>query len=183
MLARFCLPQHHGEKAPVPSGLGNRILQECATLCVENAHKIITLIDDSSMLNETIGLLPWWYRVFYLHIASQHLIAAMLRPDVFAPTATESWNKAMSALRALEHLSPSVQRCIASFQAMWQKVVAIRSSNFSGGSRGSAPEAASDASYQHVFQHLGFDTDFLDFGVENMAWLGDVDWNPTINFS
>ena len=183
MLRRFCLPQAHKESAPtlVSSSLKNHILQDCATLCVENARKIITLMYDNHQPDIAIEILPWWYRVFYTYVASQHLIAAMLRPDVFASVVTESWSKATTIFSALEHLSPSVQRCVANFQTMWQKVNGIHSSYSLGAGQVSPPEGPSDSCYQDVFQHLGFD-EFPVSGLENVAWLGNNDWNLPMNF-
>ena len=167
MLARFCLPQSQAERVPVPvsQGLGDRILQDCATLCVENSQKMIAIVFDNYPLDAAIGILPWWYRVFYLYVATQNLIAAMLRPEVFAPVVLEPWGKAMAALGAHEHLSPSVQRCISTFQTMWHKVSGIPCPG---------SEAPSNACFQDVFEHLGFETELPLFGMENMAWLGNV---------
>ena len=178
MLVRFCLPQSQAERAPVPvdQGLGDRILKDCATICVENSQKMIALVYENYRPDAAIGILPWWYRIFYLYVASQHLIAAMLRPDVFAPVVLESWSKAMAALCAHEHLSPSVQQCISTFQTMWQKVTGMPYPV--GDQAVPPPEGPSNACFQDVFQHLGLETEFPLFGMENMAWLGNVDWNP-----
>ena len=143
-------------------------------LCVENSQKIIALVHESYRSEAAIGILPWWYRIFYLYVASQHLIAAMLRPDVFAPMVLESWSKAMSALCAHEHLSSSVQRCISTFRTMWQKVTDI---HYPGSDQALPPEGPSNAWFQDIFQHLGFEAENSLFSTENIAWLGNVDWN------
>ena len=173
ILVRFCLPQ--SASAPAVQGLEDRILQNCATLSVESAQKMITLMwqDSRPGPDATLGVVPWWYRVFYLSIASQHLIAAMLRPDVFRPAVVDHWNKAMEALCAHEHLSPCVSRCISSFRAMWQKVDDIHRP------AGDGDQAAPDV-FQDIIQHLGFEADdpMFNFGMEDMNWLGPFDWNP-----
>lgn len=173
MLARFCLPKSQAERVPAPvgQGLGDRILQDCATLCVENSQKMIGLVFDNYRSDTAIGFLPWWYRVFYLYVASQNLIAAMLRPEVFAPVVLEPWGKAMATLCAHEHLSASVQRCISTFQTMWHKVSGIP---YPGSDQDLPLEAPSNSCFQDVFEHLGFQTELPLFGMENMAWLGNV---------
>jgi hypothetical protein len=177
MLARFCLAQSQAERSPAPVDhrLENRILQDCATLCVENAQKLIALVCENYRSDAAIGILPWWYRVFYLYVASQHLIAAMLRPDVFAPVVLESWCKAHSALCAHEHLSSAVKQCISTFQKMWQKVTDI---HYPGGAQAPPPpEGPSDTCFQDFFQHLGFEAENPLFGMDSTAWLDNVDWN------
>lgn len=168
MLVRFCLAQHQEERATVSieQGLGDHIPRGCATLCVENAQKMLAVAYDNCRSDRGIGDLPWWYRTFYVYIETQHLIAAMLRPDVFAAAALESWNKAISALYAHEHLSSSAKRRISSFQKMWQKVTDI---NKAGEDQVPPPKAPSNGDFQDIFQHLGFDADILLLGVEGMA--------------
>ena len=176
MLARFCLPQSQAERAlaPADQGLGDRILQDCATLCVENSQKMIALVYENQRPDAAIGILPWWLRVFYLYVASQHLITAMLRPDVFAPMVLESWSKAMSALCAHEHLHSSVQRCISTFRTMWQKVTDIPCF---GRDQGPPSEGSPNAYFQDIFEHLGFEAENPLFGMENISWPGRMDWS------
>ena len=176
MLARFCLPPSQVECAPTPvdQDLRARILRDGAKLCVENAQNLITLLYESCGSNEGIGILPWWYRVYYLIIASQHLIASMLRPEIFASLAVEFWSKAMSALCAHEHLSPSVKRCIAAFQKTWQKVTDL---GHLGSDQCLPPAGISTAWFQDVFQHIGFEAENPFLGIESPAWLDDFEWN------
>lgn len=144
MLIRFCLVQ---SKAPIgssssASSFEDHLIQSCARVCVEGAIELITLVDKGSRLrlidNESpkpsvgsrcppprLSVLPWWYRVFYLHVACQHLVAAMLRPDVFAPTVTESWTSVTAALQAHEYISPCVKRCLRAYERLWTNVMEI----------------------------------------------------------
>ncbi|PIG81167.1 C6 transcription factor [Aspergillus arachidicola] len=168
-IAHFCLPHLQPQKSNEPS-LADHITQTHATLCVTNAQKLIALIQTCSQQDNT-GLIPWWYRVFFLYIAMQHLIAAMLRPDVFAKVVLESWNTAVSVLSAHEHLSPSVGKCLNKLRLMWGKVNDIQ-----------APvthEVLSDCDmgWRDVFQYLGFDAEMSLFGMDDSVWLGDINWH------
>ncbi|RHZ64934.1 transcription factor domain-containing protein [Aspergillus thermomutatus] len=174
IMARFCISNLQAPKAPTSAeaGLGDRFSQTCATLCVENAQKLVALIQECSRSDRT-GLVPWWYRIFYLYIAMQHLITAMLRPDVFGTAVLEPWNTAVSVLGAHEHLSPSVRRCLNSFQMMWQRVIDIHRPP----TQDARPSRADRNMGLHdVFQHLGFDAQIPLFGLEDPAWLDNVDW-------
>ena len=125
------------------------------------------------------GVLPWWYRFFYLHLASQHLIAAMMRSDVFQHMAKDYWEQAMSTLCAYEHLSPSITGCISSFRTMWQKLIDMQ---------GPLNTQLAPETFHDVFQNLGFEADadqLLNFSMEDTGWAAGMfnfDWNPS-NFS
>ncbi|KAE8324632.1 putative fungal-specific transcription factor domain protein [Aspergillus sergii] len=168
-MAHFCLPHFQAQKSNEPS-LADHITQTHATLCVTNAQKLITLIQTCSQQDNT-GLIPWWYRIFFLYIAMQHLIAAMLRPDVFATVVLESWNTAVSVLGAHEHLSPSVGKCLNKLRLMWGKVSDIQAPM--------SHEVLSDCDmgWRDVFQYLGFDIEMPLFGMSDSEWLGDIDWS------
>lgn len=123
----------------------------------------------------TIGPLPWWYRIFYLYVASQHMMAAMLRPDVLLTSMiSESLGKALSALRSHEHLSPCVGRCLKSFQTLSQKISDI---HHLAGDRVTVPGGSANACFQGLFQDLGFEAESSLLGVEDMSWLDVADWN------
>lgn len=109
MLARICLVQSRSQKAPTPvdQRLGERVLQNYAMLCVESSYKLVVLVCGSYRSDVSIGILPWRYRIFYLYVASHILLAAMLRPELLAPVALESWSMAMLALGADEYLGLS----------------------------------------------------------------------------
>jgi hypothetical protein len=112
MLARLCLSQSQlAVTSSLDQGLGDRILQDCASICVDTAQKMVALIYEHHQAEVSIGVIPWWHRMLYLHVAGTILIAAMLRADLYTPMVSQSWTKLMSALRAHEHLSPFVQQC------------------------------------------------------------------------
>lgn len=105
----------------------------------------------------------------------QHLIAAMLRPDLFGTVVPESWNTAVSVLSAHERLSPSVRRCLNKLQMMWQTVIDIQSPPTH-----EAPPSSVDynTGLRDVFGYLGFDAQMPLFGLDDPAWLDNVDWTP-----
>ena len=145
--------------------LDTRILQDCATQGVESAQKIISIVIEDYAQDENARLLPWWYRVFYLYIAMQQLVAAMMQAQIFQPLVSDCWEKAMSALCAHEYLSPCLTRCTASFRKMWQRVANVRGPTI--------PES-SEFSSQDVLHHLGLE--HVD-EMLNLEGLEDVDWN------
>jgi len=169
IFVRFCL------SSPTPTGhvpdLEHRILQGCAMLCVENAQKVIDLVAEDWKSDNPIGILPWWYRVFYLWIATLHVIAAMMRPESFDSVVSGHWEKAISLLSAKEHLCQFLPETVANFRSMWEKVMRIQN----------APEnevPPADA-FQDVFQHMGLEAPNLmyGFGTEDMTWLGNFEWD------
>ncbi|KAL5044578.1 fungal-specific transcription factor domain-containing protein [Aspergillus fruticulosus] len=168
MLAQLCLarlPNEYTYPATPNMSLDDSISRTCATLCIDSVNKIITLLQNSGMTSSR-ALIPWWHRFFYLYITMQHLIAAMLRPDIFGDTVPSLWEKSIALLAAHEHLSVSVRRCLASFQGMWQKVTDIQSfSRAYSSTQNQALPDLEDAEFWDLFQHLGFDLGTLEFGV------------------
>ncbi|KAL5335751.1 hypothetical protein BJX70DRAFT_401305 [Aspergillus crustosus] len=104
--------------------------------CIEAVKSILTLLESrqrpdpntapSMDMEEQAIPVPWWHRIFYLYIALQHLIAAILRPDIFGDTAPDLWEKGIALLTVHTHLSVSVQKYLESFAGMWRKVLDIR---------------------------------------------------------
>ncbi|KAE8162160.1 putative fungal-specific transcription factor domain protein [Aspergillus tamarii] len=176
-MANFCLSHLQTQKPGEPS-LGDHFNQTSATLCVTNAQKLITLIQASCSHQDKTGLIiiPWWYRIFFLYIAMQHLITAMLRPDIFATVVQQSWNTAVSILSAHEHLSLSVGKCLNSFRLMWQKVGDIHRAPMTQEEVLPPHDADCDMGLRDVFRHLGFDEEIPLFGLDDSEWLGNVDW-------
>jgi len=95
MLARVCLAQT--TSSPLTKGLKGRVFHECATLCISNAQAIVDLIYENhrTLLPLNICIIPWWFRIFYLNVASTILIAASLNTDIFTPVVSQSWSKAI----------------------------------------------------------------------------------------
>jgi hypothetical protein len=156
--------------------LESRVLLDCARICVENAQLVIDLVGDDLQRPTSPpkggGHLPWWYRLFYLWIATLHLIAARLRPEIFEAVVLDHWNKAVALLGAHAHLSPFVPQCIATFKDMWQKVADIHSSKQP--SDQFAPE-----DFHDLFQQVGFDVNdvMLNGAMDDMGWLGNLEWD------
>ncbi len=96
-----------------------------------------------------------------------------MRDDLFNPMVAQSWSKALSTLRAHEHLSPFVQQCVANFEALSSKISETHYSN--GAPQPSVPDRSSSTYFQDVFQDIGFDPDNFLFGKEDMAWLSNFE--------
>ncbi|KEF57497.1 uncharacterized protein A1O9_05414 [Exophiala aquamarina CBS 119918] len=169
ILVRLCL------SSLTPAGLfpdlEHRILQSCAMLCVENAQKVIDLVAEDWKSDTPIGILPWWYRVFYLWIATLHIIAAMMRPEIFESVVSGHWEKAISLLTAHEHLCQFLPETVVNFRSMWEKVMRIRNLPDN--------EVPPAEAFQDVFQHMGLEAPNLmyNFGTEDMTWLGNFEWD------
>lgn len=138
-------------------------------MCIETAQKVASLIIETLEPDEPMGLLPWWYRIYYLHIAGTNFLATMFRPDLFTESVSQSWDSVMSALRAHEHLSTYVSQCIRTFDCLSARVLATRCPN---------PEAGVDVPLQEgtpgffcddIFHDESFDFDQFLFGVENIV--------------
>lgn len=117
-----------------------------------------------------IGMVPWWHRVFYLHVAGTVLIAAMLQPDLYTSSVSQSWNTAMMVLRAHAHLSASIQQCVLTFQALSSKILEAQRP-VSGKAAPPDGGVSTNAYFQDIFQDLVFDNSL--FGAEDLAWLGN----------
>ncbi len=172
MLARLCF-SHFPASTDVPSfdheGLRHRALKDGASLCVDTAQAIIDVIQSHHNPGDTFGLLPWWHRVFYLHTASTILIAAMLRADLFAPMVLPAWNKAMAALRAHEHFSPSCQQYVATFQSIASRIMDTQPQPGEGQSL--VADGLPNTYFQDFIHDLGLESDNLFFGTEDTSWL------------
>lgn len=179
MLARYCSTSHQAptatsadlEPPPEPAkGLSDRVFRDCASICVENAQQMIQLVHREHVPGANIGILPWWHRVFYLHVAGTVLIAAMLQPDLYTPSVSQSWATAMMVLRAHSHLSAATQQCVATFQALSTKILETQHQlEVSGRAAFPVDGGPSNTYFQDIFQDC--DNSLL-FG-EDMAWLGN----------
>jgi hypothetical protein len=174
MLARLCFGK---EDKSTPSALEeclkDRVSRECAILCVTNAQKMVDLVHEHhrNSSNPRLGIcvIPWWYRIFYFHVASTILIAASLRHDLFTLKVSESWDKVMMALHEHEHLSPFITQCIAMFQALKKKIVEMDHGRV-------APDNIIPNTYfQDVIHDMGFDPDNFLFGKEDISWLSNFE--------
>lgn len=135
-------------------------------MCVETAQKVTSLIMETLEPGEPMGLLPWWYRIYYLHIAGTNFLAAMFGVDLFTESVSQSWHNVMSALRAHEHLSTYVSQCIRIFETLSARILETRGPNNPDGS-GDVP-FESGFSFDGIFQDDGFDFDSFLFGTDDI---------------
>ncbi|KAK8122661.1 hypothetical protein PG984_011331 [Apiospora sp. TS-2023a] len=95
LLARFYSMKSHAVATPTTrtpsSNLSDRLLRDCSGLCVESAQALVTLIVETLEPGEPLGLLPWWYRVYYLHIAGITFLAAMLTQELYTESVAQAW--------------------------------------------------------------------------------------------
>jgi hypothetical protein len=148
------------------------MLGQCASLCVDNAQQMISLIDEHYRQSGTTAIIPWWYRVFYLYVSGTVLIAAALRTDLFTSAVSQSWSKVIWTLQAHSHLSPFVQQCIVTFQTLSSKIEEMHNPG-----RGQSPtiETSGSSYFQDAIQDIGFDPDSFLFCMEDMSWLRNSD--------
>lgn len=173
MLARYCssgqLPRH---------SLKNKVLRNCAVLCTENAQKMTELVVREHGSGTNSCSITWWHRVFYLHVAGSVLLASMLQADdLFTQPVSESWQATMMALRTHVHLSVSVQECIATFDTLSERILEAQNSSSEQvrvGALVSGDRTISSVNFEDVFQDLGIDLDSCLFGMDDMAWAGNL---------
>jgi hypothetical protein len=79
----------------------------------------------------------------------------------------------MSILTAHEHLCKFLPETVVNFRSMWEKVMRIRN----------MPEndLPSADIFHDVFQHMGLESPSLmyGFGTDDMAWLGNFEWDES----
>lgn len=136
-------------------------------MCVEAAHQITSLIVETPEPDESMGLLPWWYRIYYLHIAGTNFLAAMFGSDLFTESVSHSWHNVLSALRVHEHLSTYVPQCIRTFETLSTRILETRYSN-PDGSGNATLEETSGLFGDDIFQDMGFDFDSFLYGTEDI---------------
>lgn len=171
MLARYYSMNSHtatSQATPGPPSLSDRLLKECAGMCVETAQKVTSLIIETLEPEASIGLLPWWYRIYYLHIAGTNFLAAMFGPDLFTESVSQSWHSVLSALHAHEHLSTYVQQCIQVFETLSTRILQARQSNPDDNSGVPLHETNPGFFFDDIFQDVSFDFDNLLFGTEDI---------------
>lgn len=128
----------HALTVPTPQApsssptMSDRLLRECASMCLEAAQQVTSLIAETFNPTEPIGILPWWYRVYYLHIAGIHFLAAMFDSDLFTPTVEASWRQVLVILRAHQHLSLYIQQCVRTFETLAARILNAPNPNLEG---------------------------------------------------
>lgn len=171
MLARFCSFNSTTAAATAQATassitLGDRLVKECAAMCIEAAQKLTSLVMETLEPDSPMGLLPWWYRIYYLHIAGINFLAAMFTSDLFTESVSRSWETVMSGLRAHDHLSAYVQQCIRIFETLSARALESRNLNLAGSGDAFPPDSFL---VDNLFQDVGFDFD--DFLCNNMEGI------------
>lgn len=173
MLARFCSFNSSAAQTTTSSiTLSDRVIRECAAMCIEAAQRLTLLVIETLEPNSPVGLLPWWYRVYYLHIAGINFLAAMFTSDLFTESVSKSWDTVMAALRAHNHLSGYVQECIWSFEMLSARALEAKLPksclNSVGGGNGDGVIPSESFLVDTLFQDIGFDfDDFLSNTVQD----------------
>ena len=150
------------------SSLSDRLLREGAEVCVEAAQKITLLIIETLEPDESLGLLPWWYRIYYLHIAGTNFLAAMFRLDLFTESVAQIWHSVMSALRSHAHLSTYVQQCIWTLETLSARILETRDPHPDGSEHVRLEDGTSASFFDDFFQHADLDFDNVLFGTEDI---------------
>jgi hypothetical protein len=150
-------------KAP---SLSDRLFRECAGLCVDSAQALASLVIETLKADESLGLLPWWYRIYYLHIAGTTFLAAMLVPDLYTESVKQSWRSVISALRDHQHLSAYVQECICTFETLAARILNPRSSNSLDNTRTPFSDDDFGFVFDDLFYDAGLDFDGLGYSTE-----------------
>ncbi|KAH7410874.1 putative fungal-specific transcription factor [Cadophora sp. MPI-SDFR-AT-0126] len=166
LLARFCLSPNRESQDEPGSRLKVGLERDGGALCIQAAQDTTAVVVACTQ-SEIAGILPWWHRIFYLHIAGTILVAAMLREDLWTFAAKQCWESTMSAFHAMEHLNPFVKHCVEHFQMLSCKVLETHQS--------STDVQVDGIYFQDIFRDIGFDQDSCCFGKEDMSWLGNME--------
>jgi hypothetical protein len=167
MLARFYSMKpdtHPSHKSP---SLSHRLLRESASMCIEAAQQMASFVNETLEPDEPIGLIPWWYRIYYLHIAGANFLAAMFRSELFTDSVSQSWKSVLLALRAHEHLSPYVQQCLWTFETLAARITGNPYPSMDGSGCGLMVDGSSGVSFDDIFKDVNFDFDNFIFGPED----------------
>lgn len=135
-------------------------------LCVENAQALIALVDDCCAADGNgIGLMPWWHRVLYLHVAGTVLLAAEFQGSLTTLAISDSWGRMMTVLRSHDHLSPFVSQSITIFERLWSKITTQQSAE----AFALLTDGMSSPSYfQDFLRDVGFDSNDIMFGMNSI---------------
>lgn len=170
MLARlYSLKSHTAAEATFrPPVIGDRVLIEGARMCAETAQDVTSMVIKTNDPHEPMGLFPWWYRIYYLHLAGITFLAAMFEPSLFTEMMRQSWQSLMSALRAHEHLSSYIPQCIQTFESLSTSILGAQHHRPEAGADIPLGEGISSFSFDDMFQDLDFDLDSFLFGTEDI---------------
>lgn len=151
------------------SSLSDRLFRDCAALCVDSAQAIASLIIETLDAGESLGLLPWWYRVYYLHIPGTTFLAAMLVPDLYTNSVAQSWGSIISTLQDHEHLSAYILQCVCTFKTLSARILEPRGSNSLDNMGITFNENDFGFVFNDLFCDAGLDFDGLVFATDDVV--------------
>ncbi|KAJ5496983.1 hypothetical protein N7463_008970 [Penicillium fimorum] len=167
MLARFYAMKPETHPSPKSPNLSHRLLRESANMCIEAAQQVALLVQETLEPDEPIGLLPWWYRIYYLHIAGATFLAAMFRSGLFTDSVSQSWKGVLLALRAHEHLSLYIQQCVCTFETLAARITGKSYPSLDVGSCGLIVDESAGVCFDNIFKGVNFDYENFIFGPED----------------
>ncbi|OJJ42652.1 hypothetical protein ASPZODRAFT_76256 [Penicilliopsis zonata CBS 506.65] len=169
LLARFYSMKSDPESKSITcASLSERLLRECARMCVTAAQGVTSLVVETlEDPGQGIGILPWWTRIYYLHISGVVFLAAMVGSDLFTDSVSQSWQYVLMALRAHVHLSTYVQQCVWTFEALAAKISQTNCLPLQDGGRSLADGAG--CCFDDIFQDMRFDFDDFLFRTEEVV--------------
>ncbi|KAL3441749.1 fungal-specific transcription factor domain-containing protein [Aspergillus insuetus] len=187
MLAHIYSMASHPSPPRANPNLNHRLLQNAATMCLEAAQQIATLVIESLEQDQgqPIGLLPWWYRIYFLHIAGSNFLAAMINRELFTESVARSWEGVLAALHSHEHLCAYAAQCRRTFEALAGRLKRVAVGIGAGTCEGvvCGPSAATGVGVGALEPEgsppgLSFDELFqdIDFDLANGFLFGDGDF-------
>ena len=170
MVARCCFMQNNtlvAADTQFDSSYKGHMIQYGAFQCIGNAQKMISLLDKNSNDDESTYILPWWYRIFYLHVAGTILLAAMQSTNLFTDAVSESWQQTLTVIKRHEHLSSYVPQCASLFQSLSRKASHMRHPP----EHTNSLNELSDAQFHETFLEFGFRNDSFFFDDNDESWF------------
>ncbi|RVX72086.1 hypothetical protein B0A52_04684 [Exophiala mesophila] len=130
VLSYFVTSEFHDGHLPIPleSLLSQRLLLQCAIVCVKVALEAIYIVcaEGSSTVGQMGNVSAWWDCVLYIYTSATILIAARLSPAVLSEISEdlilEGWRKAMAVLERYSCLNPTITRLIATQRLLFEAV-------------------------------------------------------------
>ncbi|KAL6797213.1 hypothetical protein GGI42DRAFT_90536 [Trichoderma sp. SZMC 28013] len=170
MVARCCFMQNNAPVAAdvqFESSYKGHMIQHGAFQCILNAQRMIALLDKNCNANEYACRMPWWSRIFYLHMAGTILLAAMQSTSLFTEAVSDSWQQTLSVFKKHEHLSLYIPQYATLFQSLARKASHMRHPPENTGFM----EELSDTQFHDTFLEFGFHNDDFLFDETDDTWL------------
>ncbi|KKP04951.1 hypothetical protein THAR02_02972 [Trichoderma harzianum] len=170
MVARCCFMQNNAPvaaDAQFESSYMGQMIQHGAFQCILNAQRMIALLDKDCNANESAYTIPWWSRIFYLHVAGTILLTAMQSTSLFTEAVSDSWQQTLSVFKKHEHLSQYIPQYTALFQSLARKASHMRYPPEHTGFM----EELSDTQFHDTFLEFGFYNDNFLFDEPDETWF------------